>query len=144
MCPRNSKRVIDALIGKKISDVEEVARMLAIQRRNQLASVEIGKRNEPHLSEAQGVFDRLSHAAPVGGKYAATQDGGYLDLDLGASGAHQQLGNRALKFRLRDLSAADTSAYSGRDAFHRRVDGREGFRTRFDREIRELPPALKC
>lgn len=48
----------DSLIGQKIADIEQVAGMLAVQRRHDLAGVEIRVGDHPGLGIAEALFHR--------------------------------------------------------------------------------------
>jgi hypothetical protein len=47
----------DALVREKVADIEQVARMLAVQRRDELASIKVGEADDLDFSETELRFD---------------------------------------------------------------------------------------
>ena len=76
-------------LARRSRTSKQIARMLAVQGGNRLSCVKIGKRNEPHFSKAEVVFDHRRDAAQFGLKDATAQDRRDLDLDLHTIGADQ-------------------------------------------------------
>ena len=68
--------------------------MLAVERRNHLSCVEIGKRYERHFGKAEGVFDAWRHRRSFGLKDAAAYDRCHLDLGLHTAGRTISLRNQ--------------------------------------------------
>ena len=87
--------IVDALVGEQIADVEQVARMLAVEGGDDLAGIEIGEGEHLHLGKAEGGLDGGRDAAQLGRVGAAAHDRRDLDLDLHAGLAHEQLGDGA-------------------------------------------------
>ena len=76
-------------LARRSRDVEQIARMLAVERGNSLSGIKIGKRNDrisakPNLSSTIGAT-----TAQFGLKDATAQDRRDLDLDLHTIGADQ-------------------------------------------------------
>ena len=111
-------------VRQEIAHVEKIARVLAVERRDDLARIEIFEGHDLHLGKAKGVFDcwhNALHGRIVDG---AAQYRRHLNLDLHASGADDQLGDdflvglaRSMDLRIR-YSAFDPFRYSQ----HGRVD----------------------
>ena len=49
-----SKIIVQALIREEVSHIEQIARVLSVQRSDKFSSVEIGERNQCRLSVAKG------------------------------------------------------------------------------------------
>lgn len=73
--------------------------MLAVERRHDLARVEVGEGHDLNLGEAEGIFDGGRHAGDDGIINGAAQYGGHLDLDLHVPCADDQLGDDVLAGR---------------------------------------------
>ena len=51
-----TQRIVDAFIRQKITHVEQIAWMLTVEGGDNLAGIEIGKRDDPHFGKAEFVF----------------------------------------------------------------------------------------
>ena len=80
-------------IRQQVSHVEQVTRVLAIQRRHDLSRIEVGEGNNLHFGEAECVFDCRHNTHDYGIVDCAAQDGCDLDLDLNAFGSDDELGD---------------------------------------------------
>jgi hypothetical protein len=55
---RASQIIVDPLVRKQVTHIEEIAWMLTIERGDNLAGVEVGKGHDVDFSKAKRVFDR--------------------------------------------------------------------------------------
>ena len=51
--------VADALVRKQVADVEKIARVLAVERRDKLARIEVGEADDLDFRKTEGCFDGL-------------------------------------------------------------------------------------
>ena len=58
--------LVDAFARQQLAHIEQVARMLPVERRDQLAGEQIGERHHPHRGEAELPFDDRRHRALLG------------------------------------------------------------------------------
>jgi hypothetical protein len=130
--------VADAFVPQQIADIEQIARMLAIEGGDDLSGVEIGRRDHLDFGESEFVFDLAGHAASFWGKGAATQYRRHFDLDLDAVGAHEKRGHRAIMSMQIDPRAADGRFDLRRYPFRRRIDRRKGLVARMDGQICQI------
>ena len=119
-----AQRVVDAFICQQVAHVEQVARVLAVERRHDLAGVEIRKVDERHFGEPELLFDLGRDALDCGLIDTAAQYRRDLDLDLRVVGPEYQLGRAVLAFGLAriDLRAANAFRDRVRDPFHPCID----------------------
>ena len=75
---------INPLVRQKVADVEQVAGMLPVERRDQLAGIKVGEADHLDFGEAELRFDGPRYRQGFGFIYAAAQDRRHLDLDLDA------------------------------------------------------------
>jgi hypothetical protein len=130
--------IVDAFAGKQIANIEQIARVLAVERRNNLARVQIGKRDNLDFSEPECIFDGRHYAAQFGIKNAAPQDGSDFDFDLNALSTDKELRDRPFESAFSDLRTGNTSPDAICDAFHRGIDRHKRFRARLYRQISKI------
>lgn len=82
----------DALVCKELHHVEQVARVLPIQRRNQLAAVDVLQRHHRNIQiRHQHVAGGWRERSATHRLHRAAHDEVDFDLDLNRATAHQQL-----------------------------------------------------
>lgn len=79
----------DSLVYEKLHDVEQIARMLAVHRRRQLAAIYVFER---HLRDLEVRLQRLARIRRQRRRAARMDDAAYDEVDLDAGTPHQQLG----------------------------------------------------
>ena len=60
-------RSLDALVGEQVPHVEQIARMLAVERRDDLAGIEVGKANDLDFRKAELLFHARRETVRVSG-----------------------------------------------------------------------------
>ena len=80
---------VDAFVRQQIMDVEQVARMLAVERRHQLAGEHVRKRHHLNGGKAELLLDRIRDRLLLRLEHAAAQHRRDLDLDLRAAFADE-------------------------------------------------------
>jgi hypothetical protein len=90
------RALVDAFVGEQLPHVEEVAWMLAIERSNELAGVEIGERHQLGAGEAEPVVPRARERRErLRRVHTAPQDGRDLELHLGPAALDDHLRHRS-------------------------------------------------
>ena len=134
----------DSLVREKLHDVEQMAGMLAVHRRKQLAAIHVFERHhrdfEIRLQRVARVLCQRRHAHRMDGTAHDEVD---LDLDLDSALPHQQLrltsGSRRMGLEALPLQPSNGLADGSVDAFkrllaRRRVGGKH--QVKIDREPR--------
>jgi len=122
------------------SFVEEVAWMLAIERGDELAGVEVGERHQLGAGVTESLLHERVHVSSLGLVDAAAQDGGDLQFHLGAPALDDHLRHR-LRTRIEHgVSVASRDGVSDRrgDPPQVGIDGGEGRLAVRDRQERQV------
>lgn len=85
--------LVDAFVAEEVPNIEEVARVLAIECGDDFLGVKIGERNDLHLGEAEALLYSRCCRPALWCEDAATQYRRDLDLNLGVVMTHQQTGD---------------------------------------------------
>jgi hypothetical protein len=67
--------IVDPLVREQVAHVEEIARMLAIERRDELAREKVGKADDLDFSKAELVFDGRRNGSSLRIIYTARRTG---------------------------------------------------------------------
>ncbi len=130
--------VADAFVRQQQHHVEQIARVLPVERGDQLAAVEIGKGDDRHDDEApERRFHRLRDGAHIRRIDRTAQNGIRFDLYLRGACLDDQLG-RVGAARADYARAGDHFLGVVGDPGERRCDIGERFRPRFEREIDKI------
>ena len=86
-----SSTSVDIGAGEEALDVEEIAGMLAIEGRDELAGVQVRNRHDLHLRIAEGSLHGACHGPDVRRVDASSEDGRDLDLDVCRVPMHRHL-----------------------------------------------------
>src|SRR3546814_4568747 len=73
--------VADAFVGEHEVDVEQVARVLAIERGRDFPGIEVSFGDQLHFGETEARLDRGAHRSPHWREQRTAQYRRYLDLD---------------------------------------------------------------
>jgi hypothetical protein len=79
--------LIDPFVREKVSDIEQVARMLAVERSDHLSCIEVGEGDDRHFRKSKCLLDRAGNGPLFRLIDAATQNRSDLDFGLHASSA---------------------------------------------------------
>ena len=97
----------DALVSKELHHVEQIARMLPVQRRDQLAAVHVLQRDDRNLRiRRQHVARGRRERGPSHRPHSASHHDVHLDLHLHGTAAHEQLGLTLCSRRRMHLQAS--------------------------------------
>ncbi len=138
---RLARRLVDAALVEQYLDVEEIARVLPIEGRADLAAVEIGQRERGHRhGHLEGFLGGRDEVALLGREHGAANDLVRLDhdprgfvLDEKARGA-----TGIARDGLLHGGADDRSLEPARDAVERRADVLERRLARIDRDVGQV------
>jgi hypothetical protein len=129
--------IIDAFVFIEISGIEKVARVLAVERSDDLTGIEIGERQNRYLGEAKLLFYFVGDALCLGIINSPSQHWRDVDLRCCTIGTDQEMGTGPrLPFRYGRFS--DLSLHLRGYAPYRGVDRRERFRIWLYRKISEI------
>ena len=95
--------VSDALVGEQVAHIEEIAGMLAVQRRDDLARIKVGEDTTAGLGKSEFRFDGRLDRCHVGFEDTAAQNGRHFDLDLNALGPNHKFDNGVFGHGFGDL-----------------------------------------
>jgi hypothetical protein len=99
--------VVNSFMREQVAHIEEVPRMLAIERGHDLAGVEVSEADDGHFGEPEFFLHARRYRNDGGIVHATAQYRGDLDLDLRVVGTDDQFGN---VFSALGRACADTGA----------------------------------
>src|SRR5216684_1503402 len=129
--------IVYSLACEKIPHVEEVARMLTIERSDDLAGIEIGKRHDARLSETERIFHCWRDGTQFRFIHAPPQHRRHFNLDLNAVCPHKQFrdGTLGLENASSDLRTLKGWLHALLNTLHCGVDRCQRFATREDGQV---------
>jgi len=130
------KRPRESFIGKKLRNVEQIARMLAVERSHHLAAKAVLEGKHRCLDIAEDVFDRRPRACVQRRTHAAAQDGVRLDRDPCCPFPHHEF--FAIGASLLHAGSRDAFPHLLRDPGERLANGAQRFVSPGDLQIREV------
>src|SRR5258707_11494859 len=116
--------VVNSFMREQVTHIEQVPRMLPVERGHDLAGVKISEADDGHFSEPEFFLDARRYR-PDGGLVDATAEHRRdLDLDLCAIGADVQLSNvfSVLGRARADMSAGNPALEMFLDTMQRGID----------------------
>jgi hypothetical protein len=123
---------------EKVTNIEEVARVLSIQRGDELAGIKVFERYDPSFCQSELLLDYGPRRCRCRFEHAAAQDRCYFDLDLYPLGPNDQFDHGIFGDALCDLGIRKNGLDATRYALHRGVDIGEGLLSRRDRQTSEI------
>src|SRR5579864_2772429 len=116
--------VVNTFLGEQIPHIEQVARMLTIERSYNLAAVQVWETDDRHFRKPESFLDARRNRPDFGFVDTTAQYWCDLDFDLRAVAADDQLGYAFLPLRCArvHLCAANTVFDSSGDPFHGSID----------------------
>src|SRR5208283_3923917 len=103
---RLAQSVVYSFMGEQAPNVEEIARMLAIKRRNNLAGVKVCETYDRHVGKTEFFFHAGRYRPDRRLIHTPSQHRRDLDLDLHVIGTSDQLGYVFLPFGALSLTSA--------------------------------------